>query len=229
MQLSATTFTASTTISGGRTTFGSAGLSLSALGGACTAPVTSTFLFTFADQFESDDPPSTYIDADPPSALVRTYAVPPSVVFACTTQPVSVDLGAALFSRRLLSGLLRGRLLLREHAQSAGEHAGRYRRGDISHEKLLVNELPTIDRRLYQHYSCQAHNLTRLQAHSADETRSADAHTVKVLHLSGESAAGTRTSAGTAPVSSLDPSRASPDVRAMTVVGGAPDLLRLWC
>src|ERR1700730_3229016 len=81
-------------IAGGCKTFGSFALSLSALGGSCTGPVTSTFLFTFAETSDCDDPPSTYIDAEPPSALLRTYAVPPSVVFACTTQPVSVDLGA---------------------------------------------------------------------------------------------------------------------------------------
>ena len=95
VQVGATTFTDSAMIAGGRTTFGSAGLSLAALGGSCTGPVTSTFLFTFADQFDSGDPDRTYIVADPPSALLRTYTVPPSVVFACTTQPVSVDLGAA--------------------------------------------------------------------------------------------------------------------------------------
>src|ERR1700752_2434889 len=87
VQLSATTFTDSATIAGGRTTFGFAALSLSALGGSCTGPVTSTFLFTLVDQSCCAEPPSTYIDADPPWTLVRPYAVPPSVVFACTTPP----------------------------------------------------------------------------------------------------------------------------------------------
>src|SRR5215467_2963210 len=93
-QFSATTLTDSTTISGGRSTFGSGAASLFALGGSCTGPVTSTFLLTFADHSGWDDPPSTYNFADPPSALFRTNVVPPSVVFACTTQPVRVDLGA---------------------------------------------------------------------------------------------------------------------------------------
>ena len=87
-------FIDSTTTSGGRSTFESAAESLSPLGGCCTGPVTSTFLFTFAAQSDDVDPPSTYIGADPPSTLLSTYAVPPSVVFACTTQPVSVDFGA---------------------------------------------------------------------------------------------------------------------------------------
>src|SRR5262245_38496941 len=81
-------------MSGGRRTFGFAPLSLFALGGSCTGPVTSTFLFTFVSQSDCDDPPRTYIVAVPPSALLRTNAVPPSVVFACSTQPVSVDLAA---------------------------------------------------------------------------------------------------------------------------------------
>src|SRR5262245_7988438 len=81
-------------IAGGRTTFGSAAAPGPALGASCTGPVTSTFLFTFVDQSDCADPPRMYIAADPPSTLVRTNAVPPSVVFACTTQPVSVALGA---------------------------------------------------------------------------------------------------------------------------------------
>src|SRR4051794_22319228 len=86
----------STTTSGGRRTFGSGALSLFALGGSCTGPVTSTFLLTFVNQSDWDEPPSTYIVADPPSALLSTYAVPPSVVFAWSTQPVSVDLDACV-------------------------------------------------------------------------------------------------------------------------------------
>src|SRR4051812_29856365 len=82
-------------MSGGRTTFESGGVSLPAFEGSCTGPVTSTFLFTFAEKSDCDGPPSMYIVAEPPSALLRTKAVPPSVVFACTTQPVSVDLGAS--------------------------------------------------------------------------------------------------------------------------------------
>src|SRR5678815_4082607 len=98
-QFSATTFTDSTMISGGRTTFGSGAPSLSALGGggSCTGPITSTFLFTCPDHSAGVAPPSTYMGAEPPSALLRTNTVSPAVVFACTTQPVTVDFCACSF------------------------------------------------------------------------------------------------------------------------------------
>src|SRR4249919_2775216 len=81
-------------MAGGRTTLESGGLSLPALAGSCTGFVTSTFLFTFAAKSDWDGPLSKYIPAEPPSTLLRTYTLLPSVVFACATQPVSVDLGA---------------------------------------------------------------------------------------------------------------------------------------
>src|SRR5580765_7828665 len=82
-QACATTFTDSTTMSGGRRTLGSCDLLASAFTGSCTGPITSTFLFTFAVQSDCDDPPSTYVVADAPCAFVRMNTVPPSVVFAC--------------------------------------------------------------------------------------------------------------------------------------------------
>src|SRR6185503_7691378 len=96
-QFSATTFTVSTMIIGGRTTLGSGALSLSALGGSCTGPITSTFLFTCPDHSAGVAPASTYMVAVPPSALLRTNTVSPAVVFACTTQPVTVDFSACSF------------------------------------------------------------------------------------------------------------------------------------
>src|SRR5262245_38768500 len=97
LQVSPTTVTDSTCIVGGRSTFVSAAPSDGA-GGCCTGPVTSTFLLTFVFQSVWVDPLSTYIFADPPSALFSTNTVLPAVVFASATQPVSVSFGADCFS-----------------------------------------------------------------------------------------------------------------------------------
>src|SRR4029077_1675408 len=100
LQVSAITFTDSTSILGGRSTFGWPAAPSSAAGafGCCTGPVTSTFLLTLVAHSDWDDPASTYIVADPPSALFSTWTVPPSVVLASITQPVSVSLAACCFS-----------------------------------------------------------------------------------------------------------------------------------
>jgi hypothetical protein len=74
LQASATTFTDSTWIIGGRTTFvlpadeSSRGGAL----GCWTCPVTSTFLLAFSAHSDCDEPTSTYIFDDPPSALFST-------------------------------------------------------------------------------------------------------------------------------------------------------------
>src|SRR5262249_55638842 len=74
LQVSATTFTDSTCIIGGRTTF-VLPADESSFGGALgcwTCPVSSTFLLAFFAQSDCDDPASTYIFAEPPSTLFST-------------------------------------------------------------------------------------------------------------------------------------------------------------
>src|SRR5690606_8978190 len=51
-----------------------------------------TSLLTFVASSVSDAPARTYISAVPPLALFSTKALPPSVVLASITQPVSVSL-----------------------------------------------------------------------------------------------------------------------------------------